>query len=168
MRLRVTEILKSAHRYGGIDLKRFVFLSSAVTVLNSFEDIARPGHPYTEDDWNQALERRDAALGYIVSKIQSERAAWEFMKTNSPAFDLTVMNPHSTTGPMIHPISGTSSINATNYLVIASLIDGVHKDGLSDVRFPHYNFVYVHTILRLPSDALMTIRLMSVTSPEAM
>ncbi|OGM48275.1 NAD dependent epimerase/dehydratase [Aspergillus bombycis] len=157
--LGVTELLGSAQRYGGIDLRRFVLLSSAVTVLNSYEDIARPGRPYTEDNWNhvtaqQAVERRDAALGYTVSKIQSERAAWEFMKTNSPAFDLTVMNPHFTTGPMIHPISGISSINITNYLVIANLIDGVHRDGFSDVHFPHYHFVDVRDVARSHVDAL--------------
>ncbi|KAE8367043.1 hypothetical protein BDV27DRAFT_155425 [Aspergillus caelatus] len=155
----VIEILRSAHRYGGTDLKRFVLLSSAGTVLNSFEDIARPGSPYTEEDWNpvtaqQALERRDGVLGYLVSKVQAERAAWEFMKMNSPAFDLTVMDPHLITGPMMYPISGMSSINATNYFVFANLIDGVYKDGPEDVRFPFYHFVDVRDVARSHVDAL--------------
>jgi hypothetical protein len=49
---RTTEILKSAHRHGGTTLKRFVLLGSAVSVLNSFEDITCEGRPYTEKDWN--------------------------------------------------------------------------------------------------------------------
>jgi hypothetical protein len=49
---RTTEILKSAHQYGGPSLRRFVLLASAVEVLNSFEDITREGKPYTEKDWN--------------------------------------------------------------------------------------------------------------------
>lgn len=47
-----TEILKAAHRHGGPALKRFVLLGSAVSVLNSFEDMSREGKPYTEKDWN--------------------------------------------------------------------------------------------------------------------
>ncbi|KAK6815039.1 hypothetical protein RU639_008577 [Aspergillus parasiticus] len=155
----VTEILGSAHRYGGTDLKRFVLLSSAVTALKSFEDLARLGPPYTEKDWNpitaqQALECGDGVLGYIVSKVQAERAAWEFMKTNIPAFELTVRNPHLITGPMIHPISGMSSINATNYFVIAKFIDGIHKDELKDMRFPFYHVVDVRDVARSHVDAL--------------
>ncbi|KAB8224475.1 hypothetical protein BDV33DRAFT_199510 [Aspergillus novoparasiticus] len=157
--LGVTEILGSAHRHGGMDLKRFVLLSSAGTILNSFEDLTRPGHPYTEKDWNpitaqQALECGDGVLGYLVSKVQAEKAAWEFMRTNSPAFELTVMNPHLITGPMIHPVSGMSSINATNYFVIAKFIDGVHKAELKDMRFPFYHFVDVRDVARSHVDAL--------------
>ncbi|KAE8342983.1 hypothetical protein BDV24DRAFT_173377 [Aspergillus arachidicola] len=150
----VTEILGSAHRYGGTDLKRFVLLSSAGTVLNPFEDLARPGHPYTEEDWNPALECGDGVLGYLVSKVQAEKIAWEFMKTNSPAFELTMMNPHLITGPMIRPISGMSSINATNYFVIAKFIYGIHKDELKHMRFPFYHFVDVHDVARSHVDAL--------------
>jgi hypothetical protein len=47
-----TEILKSAHKYGGPTLKRLVLLGSAVSILNSFEDISRAGKLYTEKDWN--------------------------------------------------------------------------------------------------------------------
>lgn len=49
---RTLEIMRSAKRYGGPQLKRFVLLSSAVTVLNSFEDMTKEGKPYTEKDWN--------------------------------------------------------------------------------------------------------------------
>lgn len=62
------------------------------------------------------------------------------MDTNKPNFDLTVINPDIITGPMIHPISGPSSINETNHFAIASFIDGTHKT-VEDVRFPFYHFV---------------------------
>jgi hypothetical protein len=35
-----------------VDLRRFVLLASAVEILNSFEDLSKPGKPYTEKDWN--------------------------------------------------------------------------------------------------------------------
>ncbi|RAQ42696.1 hypothetical protein AFGD_010110 [Aspergillus flavus] len=120
-----TQILESAHRQGGTSLKRFVLLGSAVSVLNSFEDMSREGRPYTEEDWNpvtaeQAIERQGTILGYNVFKTQAEDAAWKFMKTNNPVFDLVVINTDIITGPMIHPISGPRSINETNHFTIAN------------------------------------------------
>lgn len=53
---RTTQILESAHRQGGTSLKRFVLLGSAVSVLNSFEDMSREGRPYTEEDWNPVCQ----------------------------------------------------------------------------------------------------------------
>ena len=53
---RTTQILESAHRHGGTALKRFVLLGSAVSVLNSFEDMSREGRPYTEQDWNPVYQ----------------------------------------------------------------------------------------------------------------
>lgn len=48
---RTHEILKSAHKHSK-SLERVVIIASAVTVLNSFEDITKEGKPYTEKDWN--------------------------------------------------------------------------------------------------------------------
>lgn len=48
-----TEILKATHELGGKQVKRFVLLGSAVSILDSFEDLNAPeGKPHTEDDWN--------------------------------------------------------------------------------------------------------------------
>lgn len=44
--------MKSTQHYAGDHLQRFVLLGSAVSVLNSFEDMTREGKPYTEKDWN--------------------------------------------------------------------------------------------------------------------
>ncbi|KFZ16614.1 hypothetical protein V502_05004 [Pseudogymnoascus sp. VKM F-4520 (FW-2644)] len=154
-----TEILKSAHHHGGTTLKRFVLLGSAVSVLNSFEDITQEGRPYTEKNWNpvtadEAIAKKDTVLGYNVSKTCAESAAWEFMKSESPCFDLTVINPDIITGPMMHPISGPKSINETNHFAIASFIDGTHQQ-IEGVTFPFYHFVDVRDVARSHVDALM-------------
>ncbi|KAE8138627.1 hypothetical protein BDV38DRAFT_281929 [Aspergillus pseudotamarii] len=151
-------VMGSAHHHGGTSPKRFVLLGSAVSVLNSFEDMSREGHPYTEEDWNpvtakQAIERQDNVLGYNVSKTPAEDAAWKFMKTNKPAFDLAVINSDIITGPMIHPISGPGSINERNHLAIASFIDGTNQK-VGDVRFSFYHFVDVRDIATSHVDAL--------------
>merc|ERR1712187_247545 len=153
-----TEILKAAKYYGGLSLKRFILLGSAVSVLNSFEDLAKEGRPYTEKDWNpvtaeQAVQRSDPVLGYNVSKTRAEAVAWEFMKNSKLSFDLTVINPDIIIGPMIHPISGPSSINETNHFAIASFIDGTHKQ-IEGVTFPFYHFVDVRDVARSHVDAL--------------
>ena len=62
------------------------------------------------------------------------------MKTESPGFDLTVINPDIIIGPMIHPISDPKSINETNHFAIASFIDGTHRQ-IEGVTFPFYHFV---------------------------
>ncbi|PYI00172.1 NAD(P)-binding protein [Aspergillus ellipticus CBS 707.79] len=147
-----TQILESAHKHGGTELERFVLLGSAVSVLDSFEDLGCEGRPYTEKDWNpvsaqQAIDRKDTVLGYN-----------DFMQTNKPNFDLTVINPDIITGPMIHPISGTGSINETNHFAIASFIDGTNPK-VEDVRFPFYHFVDVRDVARSHIGAL--------TSPAA-
>ncbi|KAJ5149377.1 NAD dependent epimerase/dehydratase [Penicillium atrosanguineum] len=153
-----TEILKTAHQHGGTALKRFVLLGSAVSMLNSFEDMSKEGKPYTEKDWNpvtaeQAVDRNDPVLGYNVSKTRAEAAAWKFMKQNTTSFDLAVINPDIIIGPMIHPISGPQSINETNHFAIASFIDGTHKE-IDGVTFPFYHFVDVRDVARSHVDAL--------------
>jgi hypothetical protein len=80
------------------------------------------------------------AAGYNVSKIEGEKAAWDFMETNKPAFVLTVINPDVITGPMVHLISRPKSINETNHFAIVSFLDGTHKE-IEGVTFPFYHFV---------------------------
>jgi len=43
--------MKSVHKHSKTT-ERVVILGSAVAVLNSFEDMAKEGKPYTEKDWN--------------------------------------------------------------------------------------------------------------------
>ncbi|PYH80260.1 NAD dependent epimerase/dehydratase [Aspergillus uvarum CBS 121591] len=153
-----TEILKAASRYGGSSLKRFVLLGSAVSVLNSFEDLSKEEKPYTEKDWNpvtaeQAIERNDPVLGYNVSKTRAEAAAWGFVTKESPQFDLVVINPDVITGPMLHPISGPQSVNETNQFAIKSFIDGTHLQ-IEGVTFPFYHSVDVRDVAQSHVDAL--------------
>jgi hypothetical protein len=47
--------MNSVHKYGGPHVKRFVFLSSAVAVLDSHQDPDVAGKNYTEKDWNSVI-----------------------------------------------------------------------------------------------------------------
>jgi len=98
--------------------------------------------------WNH-----DAVAGYNVSKVDGERAAWDFVKKNDPVFDLVVINPDIIIGPIIHPISGPGSINETNKFAISSFLDGTHRQ-IEGVTFPFYHFVDVRDVARAHVDAL--------------
>ena len=44
--------MKAVHNLGGPQVKRVVLLGSAVSVLDSFQDISVAGTDYSEKDWN--------------------------------------------------------------------------------------------------------------------
>ena len=87
-----------------------------------------------------AIEKNDTILGYNVSKTRAEAAGWEFMQASKPSFDLVVINPDIIIGPMLHPIAGPKSINATNQFAVADFINGAHTK-IEGVTFPFYHFV---------------------------
>jgi nucleoside-diphosphate-sugar epimerase len=62
----------------------------------------RPGYVYTEKDWNpitleQALE--NSTYGYYASKTFAEKAAWDFVKEETPNFELTTVRVTSFSFP---------------------------------------------------------------------
>lgn len=149
-------------------LKRFVLLSSAVAVLNSYEDDSALGGDYSEKDWNpvgrlslnlscvgsssasakvtveDAIQRQDAVLGYNASKKMAELAAWNFVRDSKPNFDLTVINPDIVIGPMLHPVPGPQSVNETNRFAIYNFLNGTHG-AIENTKFPFYHFVSITT-----------------------
>ncbi|KAM3086289.1 hypothetical protein ACMFMG_000425 [Clarireedia jacksonii] len=152
------EALKAAHEKGGKQLKRFVLLGSAVSILNSFEDMTVQGKAYTEDDWNPVTEDKAVAtqnpmLGYIVGKIKGERAAWAFMEEQKPVFDLTVVNPNIIIGPMLQPVPGPKSVNETNEFACYAFFNGTHKN-VEDAQFPFWDFTDVRDVALLHVIAL--------------
>jgi nucleoside-diphosphate-sugar epimerase len=52
---------------------------------------------WTEDDWNPSTWedglKGNISTAYGVSKTYAEKAAWEFMETENPDFDLIALNP---------------------------------------------------------------------------
>ncbi|KAI9641702.1 hypothetical protein NHQ30_009558 [Ciborinia camelliae] len=157
-----TEVLKATHELGGKQVKRFVLLGSAVSILDSFEDIRTPeGKPYTEDDWNPATEKdavssQSPLLGYNVGKKTAELAAWSFVKESKPSFEFVVINPDVIIGPMLQPVPGPKNVNETNEFACYSFINGNHKS-IDYAMFVFWDFVDVRDV------ALMHI--IALTSP---
>ncbi len=108
---------------------RRVVLTSSMAAVTDEPDETRV---LTGDDWNtrSSLDRNP----YYFSKVQAERAAWDFMARERPAFDLVVLNPFVTMGPALGP-----GLNTSNGILV-DLVKGVYPAivslnwGIVDVR----------------------------------
>ncbi|MEQ9434234.1 MAG: L-dopachrome tautomerase-related protein [Hyphomonas sp.] len=105
-----------------------VILTSSMAAITDEPD----GRVLTEDDWN--TESSLTRNAYYFSKAEAERAAWKFMKRETPGFDLIVINPFLVIGP-----AHTQSINTSNQTFI-DMIKGTYPAimaldwGFVDVR----------------------------------
>ncbi len=109
-------------------VKRVVVTSSMAAITDEPES----DHVLTEADWNvkSSLERNP----YYYSKTLAERAAWDLVEKEKPAFDLVVINPFLVIGPSLAP-----GINTSNQLFV-DLLKGAYPGvmnltwGFVDVR----------------------------------
>jgi len=107
-------------------LKRLIVLSSIASVLD-FKKNPRPGYTYTEADWNPVTDeesRMNGVVGYAASKTFAERAAWQFLETEKPAWDLVTLCPPMIYGPPLHnvdPKRGVAGLNTS----LSRLLTGI-------------------------------------------
>lgn len=109
-------------------IKRVVVTSS----LAAITDEPNSDHVFSESDWNEksSLTRNP----YFYSKTLAEKAAWNFVNDQKPAFDLVTINPVMVIGP-----AKTSDMNESNK-VLADMLNGGYPAiidltwGIVDVR----------------------------------
>lgn len=106
-----------------------------VVITSSFAAITNPtAHEkvYSEANWNPITEEEsilNPANGYRASKTFAERAAWDFVATQKPNFDLATINPPFVFGPVVHYLNSLDEVNTSNER-LRNLIQGKFKDGL--------------------------------------
>ncbi|KAK6214282.1 hypothetical protein LQW54_004508 [Pestalotiopsis sp. IQ-011] len=93
--------------------KRVVITSSFAAIVNP----ARPPKIYDETSWNpvtwdEAVTERTKA--YRGSKTFAEKAAWDFLNTEKPGFDVTTICPPLVYGPLKHHLSTLNNLNTSN------------------------------------------------------
>lgn len=98
-------VLKAASDAG---VKRLVLTSSTVAVMAVGPSPSSGGSTYSEADWTNTENPNHAVTAYGVSKTLAERAAWEFMDTDSSGMSLSVVNPGLVAGPALDRRLGTS------------------------------------------------------------
>ncbi|EIW68931.1 hypothetical protein TREMEDRAFT_31271 [Tremella mesenterica DSM 1558] len=100
-------VLKAAHKVEGI--RRIVVTSS----FGAMEDYGQPWNPdlvYDESCWcpityeRACQEKIDDALIYCCSKKEAEQAAWKYMETEKPPYELSVAIPTTVFGPTKQPV----------------------------------------------------------------
>ncbi len=103
-------VLKAARN---ANVKRVVLTSSFAAIGYGH---AASDHPFSEESWTDANSPNINA--YVKSKTLAERAAWDFMKHEGGALELSVVNPVGVFGPVLGPDYSTS------ILLVKRLLDG--------------------------------------------
>ncbi|KAK1675024.1 dihydroflavonol-4-reductase [Colletotrichum godetiae] len=130
-------------------VKRVVITSS----FGSMMDVSKglwPGHTYDESDWNpitmeQALQSPGA--GYSASKKFAEKAAWDFLANESPAFSISTILPPLVFGPAVHNLASLDALNTSNQFIRSFILGAAKKEipptqnaifaDVRDVAFAH-------------------------------
>jgi dihydroflavonol-4-reductase len=85
-------------------VRKVVMTSSVAAVGDGL--VQMPGHVFTEADWSDPEGPKISP--YARSKTIAERAAWDFMKRESPDFSLTTILPGLVFGPVLGKDYGVS------------------------------------------------------------
>lgn len=111
-------------------VRRVVLTSSFAAVYDASLGI-QPGVILTEKSfspltWDDGASTEDPAVAYRVSKTVAEKAAWDFMKNQSPSFDLCVLCPTMVFGPLYSTklINGLKELNLSNQIIMNLLTCG--------------------------------------------
>lgn len=128
-------ILKATAQYG-TSVRRVVTTASFASNLDLLAG-KRPGHTYTEKDWNpmkyDEATTAEPAAAYCASKALAERSQWDWMAANNPpGFDLVALCPAWVFGPhVVPPPRGLSGLNQSS----AALWGMVDREGLPPMDF---------------------------------
>ncbi|KAJ7096592.1 NAD-P-binding protein [Mycena belliarum] len=112
----VLNLLKAAKAEPAV--RRFIFTSSFAAIVSPHLD-PRPGHMYTESDWNpstweEAVSSTDRHFVYLASKAHAEKALWAFIKDEKPEFSVTSIIPPVILGEAAQPFTSMGDINQSS------------------------------------------------------
>ncbi|KAJ7487923.1 hypothetical protein FB451DRAFT_1362547 [Mycena latifolia] len=115
-KLGALTLLKAAK--AELAVKRVIFTSSFAAIVDPHLD-PRPGHTYTEVDWNpstweEAVKSTDPHFVYLASKAHAEKAVWDFVKEEKPDFSVTSIVPPVILGEAAQPFTSMVDINQSS------------------------------------------------------
>lgn len=133
-------ILRSAHGHAP-NLKSIAVTGSVNASTTASREELLAG-PLTSETWlaitpEQARAMNNAYINYCSAKKEGEVAIWDFIKTASPKFTVTVFLPALIFGPPIQPLkNGVKGLNYSSN-VIYGLFDGSNAE-IPATTFPSY------------------------------
>lgn len=159
-----TSLLHSIKKFAP-SVKRVIYTSSCAAIVDrSVPDVQTPQKTYTEDDWNpmsyEEAVNGDKGAAYRAGKKFAELAAWDFIKTEKPNFDLVSLNPPMIFGPFLPQTAKRlriEDLNESNKRVYNGYINTSKESGL-----PH-NALNVYIDVR----DLATAHIKAIELPEA-
>ena len=83
-------------------VERVVVTSSFAAVVFGHDQNVDPS-PFTESDWNtvSSAAHKEPMHWYRASKVQAERACWDFLEAERPSFSIVTINPPMIVGPWL-------------------------------------------------------------------
>lgn len=119
-----TSILEAIKKYAP-GVKRVVLTSSFAAILSA-DDLGNANKTWSEADWNPNTYE-DGITGppgttYRVSKTLAEKAAWDFVASEKPNFDLATINPPFVFGPVVHHMASLADVNTSNGNMVALIV----------------------------------------------
>jgi nucleoside-diphosphate-sugar epimerase len=162
--LGTKEILKATKQFAP-SVKRVIITSSCAAVVDfageAKKSVDAPPKVYTEDDWNPSTWDEalvgDAGFAYRASKKFAELAAWDFIKSEKPNFDLVTLTPPMVYGPLRHSVTGVKALNESTARIYNLFFDTTAEASLPPNGMP------VYTDVRDLADA----HLLAAETPEA-
>lgn len=127
-----TGILKALHR-SAPGVKRVVITSSFASILDE-AGLENPSVVFSERSWNPVTINdihRSKPTAYRASKTLAERAAWDFVASTKPSFDLVTICPPLVLGPVTHHLASLDAINTSNERVV-QMVRGHWKSAIPE------------------------------------
>ncbi|CAK7237807.1 methylglyoxal reductase (NADPH-dependent) gre2 [Sporothrix bragantina] len=116
-----TGILKAIQAHAP-SVKRVVITSSFAAMTQD----STPPKIYDESSWNPITwDEALTSKTYRGSKTLAEKAAWDFVDTEKPAFDLSTICPPLVFGPVEQQLSNINSLNTSNQQIL-NILQGKH------------------------------------------
>ena len=115
-------VLRAAHQANQSNdnkIKRIVITSSFASVVDPSQGL-RPGYTYTEKDWcpityeQGAAAKNEPITVYRASKVCAERAAWNFLEKEKPAFTIATLCEPRVIGPRVNGFKSKDDLNTSN------------------------------------------------------
>lgn len=122
---------------------RKVVITSSYGAIGTAEKENVASYTTNEDTWNEVTwdqAKSDPILGYRGSKKFAEKAAWEFVETQKPNFELNVINPSYLFGPQAFDSEALGTLNTSSEIIngLLNLPPGAEvpetRGGFVDVR----------------------------------